>query len=136
MIDMTIVHRSAKSSHYNKESEHYDTFNEENSKLINKTIEAILKKHRVKTVLDSTCGTGSQVFLLTKCSYKVVGSDINTSMLKIAKRKAVEAKLDLQFLKGDMRTTKVGKFDAVITIFNAVGHLTKADFEEAMRNIR
>lgn len=34
-----------------------------------------------------------------------------------------------------MRTAKAGKFDAVITIFNAVGHLTKRDFEKTMRNI-
>ena len=34
-----------------------------------------------------------------------------------------------------MRNFYVGKFDAVITIFNSVGHLTKLDFEKAMRNI-
>lgn len=34
-----------------------------------------------------------------------------------------------------MRTINVGKFDAVITIFNAIGHLTKTGFEKAMRNI-
>jgi 2-polyprenyl-3-methyl-5-hydroxy-6-metoxy-1,4-benzoquinol methylase len=132
---MNTVHRSAKPSHYNKESVHYDLFNEENSKVINHTIESILKKHQAKTVLDLTCGTGSQVFWLAKSGYGVIGSDINAHMLKIAKRKAKEAKLNLQFLKGDMRTAKVGKFDAVITIFNAIGHLTKTDFEQAIQNI-
>lgn len=34
-----------------------------------------------------------------------------------------------------MRDIKVGSFDAVITIFNAVGYLTKKGFEKAMRNI-
>ena len=34
-----------------------------------------------------------------------------------------------------MRTIQVGQFDAVITMFNAVGHLTKAGFEKAMGNI-
>lgn len=34
-----------------------------------------------------------------------------------------------------MRTIKVGKFDAAITIFNAIGHLTKAGFVKTMRNI-
>jgi SAM-dependent methyltransferase len=34
-----------------------------------------------------------------------------------------------------MRTLHVGEFDAVVTIFNAVRHLTKSDFEKAMRNI-
>lgn len=34
-----------------------------------------------------------------------------------------------------MRTVQVGKFDAAITIHNAIGHLTKFDFEKAIKNI-
>ena len=130
-----LSHYSAKPSHYNKEAEHYDAFSEKNSELTNQVIEKILKKYRVKTVLDFTCGTGSQVFWLAKRGYEVIGSDINSNMLKIARGKARKEKLDVKLLKGDMRTMKVGKFDAVITIFNAVGHLTKLDFEKAMRNV-
>jgi ubiquinone/menaquinone biosynthesis C-methylase UbiE len=128
-------HQSAKPSHYNKEAESYDAFNEARSVLINSTLEKILKKYNVNTVLDLTCGTGSQVFWLIKCGFGVVGSDINAKMLKIAQDKAKKEKLDLQFIKGDMRTVHVGEFDAVITIFNAIGHLTKADFEKALHNI-
>jgi len=129
-------HYSTKPSHYNKEALHYDAFNEKNSRLINQLIEKNLSKHHIKTVLDFTCGTGSQVFWLSKRRYEVVGYDINSKMLGIAKRKAKKEKLDIKFIKGDMRTTQAGQFDAVITIFNAVGHLTQADFEKAMRNIR
>jgi ubiquinone/menaquinone biosynthesis C-methylase UbiE len=130
-----ISHHSAKPSHYNKEAEHYDKFNETNSTQINQTIEQILKKHKVKTVLDLTCGTGSQVFWLAKRGYEVMGSDINLKMLKIAKGKATNKKPNIKFIKGDMRTIKAGHFDAVITIFNAIGHLTVMDFEKAIRNI-
>jgi ubiquinone/menaquinone biosynthesis C-methylase UbiE len=129
------THSSAKPSHYNKEAESYDAFNEKNSEQINHLIEKILKDHKVKTVLDLTCGTGSQVFWLAKRGYEIIGADINAKMLNIAKHKAKQEKLPLKFLKGDMRTIRVGEFDAVITIFNAIGHLTKIDFEEAMRNI-
>ncbi len=128
-------HTTAKPSHYNKESEHYDAFNEESSRVINQTIEHILKKHNVRTVLDLTCGTGSQVLWLIKSGYEVVGVDISTMMLKVAKKKAKQEKLDIKFLEGDMRNFYVGKFDAVITIFNSVGHLTKLDFEKSMRNV-
>lgn len=128
-------HRSAKPSHYDEEAKHYDAFNEDNSRVANQTIENVLKRYKVKTVLDLTCGTGSQVFWLEKRGYEVVGSDINAHMLKIARKKAKKEKLDITFLEGDMRTVKVGKFDAVITIFNAIGHLTKSSFEKAMRNI-
>lgn len=132
----TPSHTSANPSHYNKEALHYDTLNEKKSALINKTIEKILEKYKVKTVLDLTCGTGSQVFWLAKHGYKVVGSDMNAKMLKIAKDKAQKEKLDVKLIKGDVRTTQIGEFDVVITIFNAIGHLTKRDFEKSMRNIR
>ncbi|GAB4392820.1 MAG: hypothetical protein Tsb005_08440 [Gammaproteobacteria bacterium] len=132
----TVIHTSAKPSHYNKESKHYDSFNEKNSALINKVLENYLSKHKVKAVLDLSCGTGSQVFYLTKYGYQVIGVDINSQMLSIAKNKAQQFKKNIMFKKGDMRTAKIGQFDAVITIFNAIGHLTKQDFEKAIQNIR
>ena len=130
-----LPHSSAKPSHYDKAAENYDAFNEKRSLSKNRVIEKILRRHKVRSVLDMTCGTGSQVFFLAKRGYDVTGSDINSKMLKIAKAKAKKEKLDIKFLKGDMRTLKTGTFDAVITIFNAIGHLTKADFEKAIRNI-
>ena len=78
-----LTHYSAKPSHYNRQAEHYDRFNEKNSRIINQTLESILKKYKVKTVLDLTCGTGSQVFWLAKRGYEVIGCDINANMLKI-----------------------------------------------------
>lgn len=128
------MHQTALASHYNNDAVHYDTFNEKNSKVINKTLEKILTKHKVTTVLDITCGTGSQVFWLTKCGFKVVGSDINARMLAVAKKKALAQNLVIKFIKNDMRDVKAGKFDAVIAIFNAIGHLTVKDFAKAIKN--
>lgn len=132
---MSKSHSNAKSSHYDKESLSYDAFNESNSKPLNQLIECILREHQAKTILDLTCGTGSQVFWLSEHGYEVIGADINAKMLKIARAKAKQKKVSLKFLKGDMRTLKVGEFDAVLTIFNAIGHLTKQGFEEAIQNI-
>lgn len=129
------IHTSAKASHYNQEALNYDIFNEEASRTTNTVIEDILKKNAVNTVLDMTCGTGSQVFWLAERGYEVVGSDINAKMLKVAEDKALTSNPSVKFIKGDIRTLRVGKFDAVITIFNAIGHLTKTDFEQAIRNI-
>ncbi len=122
---------------YDKDSEIEEAFhkNTTNERITNRTIERMLKKYKVKTVLDLTCGTGSQVFHLLKRGFKVTGSDISKGMLKIAERKAKKEKISIKFLRGDMRTINVGEFDAAITIFNAVGHLTKAGFEKTMRNI-
>ncbi|MDF1678860.1 MAG: methyltransferase domain-containing protein [Legionellaceae bacterium] len=136
MAQTPAVHVSALASHYNKESAHYDAFNEEGSVASNQLIEQLLKQHQVKTVLDLTCGTGSQVFYLLQRGYKVTGVDINEKMLAIAQNKAEQKNLSVEFLLGDMRTTEVGQFDAVVTIFNAIGHLTKSDFKKALGNIQ
>lgn len=130
-----IKHHSAPASHYDQEAKHYDLFNETRSEQINKLIQSILDKHDVKKVLDLTCGTGSQVFWLIENGFEVTGVDINPKMLKIAQHKARQKKLLLRFEQGDMRTSIVGKFEAVLTIFNSIGHLTKEDFGRTIQNI-
>lgn len=99
------------------------------------SVPRILHGHKVKSVLDLTCGTGSQVFWLVKHGYEVFGVDLNSKILEIAQHKAKQQNISLQLEQGDMRTAKIGQFDAVLTIFNAIGHLTKEDFELALQNI-
>lgn len=131
----TIKHTTAKASYYNTRAECYDEFNENNSRAINALLEKILKEHQVATVLDLTCGTGSQVFWLQEKGFEIVGSDISQSMLKIAKQKAKLKQLKIKFLESDCRTVHAGQFDAAITIFNAIGHLTREDFKLTIQNI-
>lgn len=95
----------------------------------------MLHAHSVKSVLDLTCGTGSQLFYLAKQGYEVFGIDFNYKMLAIAQRKAKHQNLLFPLQQDDMRTAKIGSFDAVLTISNAIGHLTKEDFELALQNI-
>lgn len=128
-------HVSAKASHYDYSADKYDTINEKFIEVQNEIIAKILNKYKVKSVLDLTCGTGSQVLYLAQNGLNVVGSDINRKMLAVAKKKAKTAKINCRLLLGDMRTSRVGTFDSVITIFNAIGHLTKGDFKKALRNI-
>jgi ubiquinone/menaquinone biosynthesis C-methylase UbiE len=121
---------------YQQMPEYFDVHNtSEQTEAKNALIEKLLKEQKVKTVLDMTCGTGSQVFYLTERGYEVVGSDFSPALLDIARRKAKEMNRNITFINGDMRKVKAGKFDAVITIFNAIGHLIKADFEKALQNI-
>ena len=121
---------------YNELSEYFDAHNVgDDTADKNVILSKLLRKYDVKTVLDLTCGTGSQVFFLTKSGFIVNGADFSPKLLDIARAKAKKEKLDISFIDGDMRTLKVGKFDAVITIFNAIGHLTTDDFEKAIKNI-
>lgn len=124
---------------YQEMPEYFDSCNvSDDTETKNALIEKILRNHKVETVLDLTCGTGSQVFFLTKRGYKVTGADFSPDLLKIARKKAKKDNIHnipAKFIDGDMRTLQVGQFDAAITIFNAVGHLTKSDFEKTMKNI-
>lgn len=107
---------------YDKDCKLEEMYNDNtvDSRTTNSSIEKILKKHKIKTVLDLTCGTGSQVFYLAKRGYQVTGSDISRGMLKIAKQKMSKEKMNVKLLRGDMRTIKVGRFDAALTIFNSL----------------
>ena len=131
-----IIHTSALSTHYDKEAEHYDSFNEEKSAPINALIETILRKYNAYTVLDLTCGTGSQVFWLSERGFNATGVDISEKMLSIARHKSNDLDKTINFEYGDMRYSHIGNFDAVLTIFNSIGHLTKSDFELTLKNIR
>ncbi len=102
----------------------------------NALIATLLKEQNVKSVLDMTCGTGSQVFYLNEQGFEIVGSDFSPGLIDIARNKAKHLNQAITFLTGDMRNVKVGHFDAVITIFNAIGHLSQFDFHIALKNIR
>lgn len=121
---------------YKKLPEYFDAWNiNDSTQDKNAVIEKLLKEHNVKTVLDLTCGTGSQVFFLEKFGYQVTGADFSPALIEIARKRAQDENVDMKFIDGDMRTLKVGKFDAVITIDNAIGHVTKAGFVKTMKNI-
>lgn len=121
---------------YSVLSEYYDLLSLGNNESTHRAIDKILRENQVKTVLDLTCGTGAQVLWLTKKGYQVVGSDQSAELLEIASKKAHKAGMNISLNQGDMRKVELGQFDAVITIFNAIGHLTKQDFEAALKNIK
>ena len=68
--------------------------------------------------------------------YSVVASDLSRGMIKVAKSRARKEHVKLKFHVGDMRSTNLGKFDAVITIYNSIGHLSENGFNRALKNIR
>jgi cyclopropane fatty-acyl-phospholipid synthase-like methyltransferase len=121
---------------YQQMPEYFDAHNvSEQTEARNAVVEKLLKEQKVKTILDMTCGTGSQVFYLAERGYEVIGSDFSPALLVQARSKAKKMNRDITFIDGDMRDVKIGKFDAVITMFNAIGHVTKVDFEKTLKNI-
>lgn len=117
---------------YSVQAKYYDVLEENPSvEAFNKVLDKLLKKHKVKSVFDITCGTGAQAIYLDKKGYKVTASDFSKEMIAIAQKKY----LKIKFRQADMRSANFGKFDAVISSFNAIGHLSKSDFQKAIQNI-
>jgi SAM-dependent methyltransferase len=117
---------------YSVQAKYYDVLEENPSvEAFNKVLDKLLKKHKVKSVFDITCGTGAQAIYLDKNGYNVTASDFSKEMVAIAQKKDPKIK----FKQADMRSANFGKFDAVISIFNAIGHLSKSDFQKAIQNI-
>lgn len=67
-------------------------------------IEKIIKKNKVdvKNILELACGTGNITIPLLKKGYDILGIDISTSMLNVAKKKAKDMNLDLVLLNQDI----------------------------------
>ena len=116
----------------------YDLFELKSKKMYESILE-ILDKHFVqlgtKTVLDFACGTGAQTIPLAQKGYAVTACDISPAMVEIGRQK-MPPDIQITWKQGDMRYSKMGQFDAVIAMFNAVGYLSPSDFITALRNIR
>lgn len=98
-------------------------------------LHAAIQQHKQtggSTLLDVACGTGTHAGLLCQ-HYQVEGMDVNTAMLKVARKKHPE----LRFHQGDMRNFDLGRqFDVVTCLFSAIGYMrTKADLQKAVRNM-
>lgn len=102
----------------------------------NALIANLLKQHQAHTIYDMTCGTGSQVLYLAQRGYEIIGSDLCSDLIKQARLKAESLNLTVSLEVDDIRTAQRGQFDAVISIFSAIGHLSQPDFEIALNNIR
>ena len=88
-------------------------------------------------VLDAGCGTGQISIELAKRGAQVIGVDISTNLIKVAKdRTPSSLTKKIQFESGDMLSSEHGKFDYVIAmdslihyglkdITDALGHLAK-----------
>ena len=80
-----------------------------------------------KDILDCACGTGFDIWLLSKLGHNVAGSDLNQAMLKEAKKNLATNKIKAKFYRLDFR--KVDKqfrkqsFDAVLCMGNSLPHL-------------
>ena len=105
-------------------------FNKAKSDLIT----SILRKNKVKSLIDLGCGTGKLSIDLAKNGFKVSGLDISERLIKKARQNGKDAKLDIDFHIGDIERLKINKrFDCVI-ISEVLEHIK--DDVSVMKSVR
>jgi SAM-dependent methyltransferase len=81
---------------------------------------------RVRTVLDATCGIGTQAIGLAGLGYQVTASDISPGALERAKHEAEKRSITISVSRADLLSLSLahpGSFDLVIACDNAIPHL-------------
>ena len=86
-------------------------------------LDGILRGHRVRTVLDASCGTGRHAIPLRERGYDVVAADPSREMLRQADREARCRHADLPLFQArftDLPYLLGGPFDAVVALGNGL----------------
>ena len=87
---------------------------------------AIFERHGVKSVLDCSCGTGNDLLLFHSMGYRVVGSDLSDSMLKVSSKITKEHRAEIVLKKADFHNLKAvhrETFDAVVCLSNSINEM-------------
>ncbi|MBE5785124.1 MAG: class I SAM-dependent methyltransferase [Clostridiales bacterium] len=77
-----------------------------------------------KTVVDCACGTGELTLRLAAEGYSLIGQDLSEEMLRVASEKARRARLNIPFIRQDMRKLSLHKrVDAIVSACDGVNYL-------------
>ncbi|MHB8625438.1 MAG: class I SAM-dependent methyltransferase [Aggregatilineales bacterium] len=130
---------------YTAVAEHYHLFYRDWEAAIDRegaTLRRMLNARGAKTVLDASCGPGTQAIGLARMGFAVVATDINATMIGKARVNAARYKVTDNVRFGRVGFLDLGsafkpgiRFDAVITKGNALPHLlTDDEIKAALRN--
>ncbi|MBP1764853.1 MAG: ubiG 2 [Firmicutes bacterium] len=87
-------------------------------------------------ILDLYCGYGRHAIELAKLGYQVTGLDVNQDFLDIARQKAIEAGVKVDFRHSDMRNMQYDQqFDAIINMFVAFGYFTDTENCDVIKKV-
>ena len=96
------------------------------------------RDHGVQTVLDASCGPGTQTIALARLGYHVTAADPSAGLLERARQHAAEYEVldQINFVQSDFQNLLnqvPGPFDAVITKGNSLPHLLRdEEIEETL----
>ncbi|MFC0108631.1 class I SAM-dependent DNA methyltransferase [Kibdelosporangium aridum] len=108
-----------------------------------RTITALLARHGIeppRSLLDCTCGIGTQALPLAQIGFQVTGTDLSERAIERARRAADERGIGIRLHATDVRRVSEAvhdRFDAVISFDNSLPHLlSDEDLAKALGSIR
>ena len=115
---------------FNNYAEYYDNFySDKNYISESRYLYKILKNNKISEgkILDFGCGTGTHAILLNKYNYNVLGIDISSKMISIAKNKIKNNQYkNIEFKKANIKYLNLKKkFNAVISMFHVFSYQTE-----------
>lgn len=96
-------------------------------------VKAYVNKHRIegKKLLDLACGTGELSVRFAREGFEVTGADLSSDMLSVAKAKADQLALPIQFFQQDMAELEdLGEYDVIGIFTDSLNYLKD---EQAVR---
>lgn len=106
-----------------------------------KTLAALLPPpESIGSILDCSCGIGTQLIGLKKIGYAIEGSDISAQEVLKAREAAIRFGLNIDIRVDDMRTLSTApdnQYGAVLTIANSLPHLlSEEDILRALKSMK
>ncbi len=88
-----------------------------------------------KVGLDVACGSGILTRLLKKNGFDVTGIDYSQDMLNVAQEKSYQEKLNIKYLKGDMKSLKsLNKVDFITVINDGINYIENKYLLKTFKN--
>jgi ubiquinone/menaquinone biosynthesis C-methylase UbiE len=79
-------------------------------------------------LLDLACGEGTFAVAAAKMGFTVTGLDISPQMLELARTRAEEGKVDVEFIGGDMRSLDFSsRFDLVTCWYDSLNYILRIE---------
>ena len=104
----------------------FDLYVEEDIRKAPKEVNGVVKILGLKpgqSILDVCCGYGRHSIELARRGYRVTGIDLSPKQIAVARRRAKEEDLTINFLIGDAREMEFqNKFDITLNLFLSFGY--------------
>ncbi len=99
-------------------------------------VSKLLEIDRPMRILDLACGFGRHALRLAALGHTVTGVDYTPGFLALARQKAAELGVQIDFRQGDMRQVSfVEQFDRVVLLFTSFGYFEDSENEQVVRNM-